>query len=71
MYPTYGAHQISSVTELRTDTNDLLEHVEKTGEAVLLQRNNEPVAFLLGLETYRALRKENEALKAQTRAPRP
>jgi prevent-host-death family protein len=52
MHSTYGAQQITSVTELRQDTNDIIQHAERTGEAVLVQRNNEPVAVLLGVTTY-------------------
>ena len=53
MYPTFGAHQITSVTELRQETNDILEHAERTGEAILIQRNNDPVAILLSIATYK------------------
>jgi prevent-host-death family protein len=52
MHSTYGAQQITSVTELRQDTNDIIEHADETGEAILIQRNNEPVAILLSIPTY-------------------
>jgi prevent-host-death family protein len=64
MYSTYGAHQITSVTELRQDTNDIIEHAEDTGEAILIQRNNEPIAILLSIATYKEylqLKREAEA----------
>lgn len=52
MHPTFGAHQVASVTELRTDTNDLLRHAKRSGEAILLQRNSAPCGVLIGLEQY-------------------
>lgn len=52
MYPTYGAHQITSVTELRQDTADIIDHAKRTGEAILVQRNNEPIAILVSVATY-------------------
>jgi len=36
MYPTYSAHQITSVTELRQDTADIIDYAERTGEAMLV-----------------------------------
>ena len=55
MFPTFGAHQISSITELRQDTNHLLDHADETGQAILLQRNNDPVAVLISVDTFRDL----------------
>jgi PHD/YefM family antitoxin component YafN of YafNO toxin-antitoxin module len=33
------------VTELRQDTADIIDQAERTGEAVLVQRNNDPLPF--------------------------
>ena len=55
MFPTYSTHQVSSVTELRQDTNDILNHADTTGEAILIQRNNDPVAVLLSVDAYKRL----------------
>lgn len=52
MHPTYGAHQLASVTELRTDTAGLLDYANDAGEAILIQRNNTPCGVLLGLDQY-------------------
>ncbi len=52
MHPTYGAHQVASVTELRTDTSGLLAYANETGEAILIQRNSAPCGVLIGLEQY-------------------
>lgn len=52
MYPTYGTHQIVSVTELRQDTADIIDHAKQTGDAVLVQRNNDPIAILISISTY-------------------
>lgn len=52
MHPTYGTHQVASITELRTDTSGLLEYASETGEAILIQRNSAPCGVLLGLAAY-------------------
>jgi prevent-host-death family protein len=52
MHPTYGAHQVASVTELRTDTNGIIGHAQNTGEAILIQRNNRPQGVLISLDVY-------------------
>jgi antitoxin (DNA-binding transcriptional repressor) of toxin-antitoxin stability system len=64
MHSTYGAHQVASVTELRTDTSGLLRHAAESGEAILLQRNSAPCGVLIGLdqyEEYLALKQERSA----------
>jgi antitoxin (DNA-binding transcriptional repressor) of toxin-antitoxin stability system len=69
MHPTYGAHQVASVTELRTDTNGLLRHAKRSGEAILLQRNSAPCGVLIGLEQYEeylALKREHAAADGRT-----
>jgi PHD/YefM family antitoxin component YafN of YafNO toxin-antitoxin module len=71
MYPTYGAHQITSVTELRQDTIDIIDHAKRTGEAILVQRNNDPIAILLSVATYTRYLAIREAfLEAQSIDPR-
>lgn len=53
MHSTFGAEQVASVTELRTDTMGLINHANEAGEAILVQRNNEPFGVLIGIEAYK------------------
>lgn len=53
MYNTEGINTIATITELRSDTSELIEHVRKTKSGVLIQKNNEPYAVLLDWETYK------------------
>lgn len=61
MYNTEGIDTIATITELRSETSELIEHVRKTRSGVLIQKNNEPYAVLLDWETYK---KSKENLKA-------
>ena len=56
MFPTHGARRIASITELRSNTSDLIDAANETGEPILIQRNNRLVGVLLGEEQYEALR---------------
>lgn len=53
MYNTEGINTIATITELRSETSELIEHVRKTKNGVLIQKNNEPYAVLLDWETYK------------------
>lgn len=65
MHSTFGAEQVASVTELRTDTMGLINHANEAGEAILIQRNNEPCGVLIGIEAY----KDYVRLKRQAGEP--
>lgn len=52
MYSTEGVDAIATISELRSQTSELLEHVRERKVAVLIQKNNEPYAVLLDWETY-------------------
>ena len=54
MYSTRGIDQVATITELRTNTNDLLRFANETDEGILIARNSEPQGVLVGLEQYRA-----------------
>lgn len=54
MYNTEGIDTIATITELRSETSELIEHVRKTKSGVLIQKNNEPYAVLLDWETYKS-----------------
>lgn len=58
MYSTEGVDSIATITELRSETADLIEHVRETKRGVLIQKNNEPHAVLIDWETYRKIKKK-------------
>lgn len=55
MYSTTGINAIATITELRSHTSELLDHVREQRTSVLIQKNNEPYAVLIDWETYRTL----------------
>lgn len=55
MYQTRGIQTIATITELRSETADLVDHARRSGNGVLIQKNNEPKAVLLSFEKYEAL----------------
>jgi prevent-host-death family protein len=57
MYDTEGVDSIATITELRSETANLIDHVRKTKRGVLIQKNNEPHAVLIDWETYRKIKK--------------
>jgi prevent-host-death family protein len=56
MYDTEGVDSIATITELRSETSDLIERVKDAKNGVLIQKNNEPSAVLIGWETYRKIK---------------
>jgi prevent-host-death family protein len=58
MYDTEGVDSVATITELRSETSDLIEHVQKTKNGVLIQKNNEPHAVLISWKTYKALKEK-------------
>ncbi len=58
MYSTEGIDAIATITELRSNTSELLEHVREHKTSVLIQKNNEAYAVLIDWETYKALMQE-------------
>ena len=52
-YSTRGIDQVAAITELRTNTNDLLRFANETDAGILIARNNEPQSILVGLDQYR------------------
>jgi len=55
MYKTEGVSLVASITELRMNTAEVLEALQ-TRRVVGVQRNNTPVAAMVSMEMYRALR---------------
>jgi len=58
MYNTEGVDSVATITELRSATSDLIEHVRNTKNGVLIQKNNEPHAVLISWETYKAVKEK-------------
>lgn len=52
MYDTKGVETIATITELRSNTSSLVDHVQGTDEGVLIQKNNVPFVVLLSWSTY-------------------
>lgn len=58
MYNTEGVDSVATITELRSETSDLIDHVRSTNNGVLIQKNNEPHAVLISWETYKAVKEK-------------
>jgi prevent-host-death family protein len=63
MYSTRGIEAVATITELRSNTSELLEHAKTVERGILIQKNNEPYAVLISYELY-------DKLLAATPAPR-
>lgn len=71
MYTTTGVDAIATITELRSKTSELLDHVRDTRNSILIQKNNEAYAVLIDWETYqRLIDRPDERKKAHDRKPR-
>ena len=71
MYDTSGVDAIATITELRSETSDLIDYVRTEQKGVLIQKNNEPHAVLLDWKTYqRVMGKKQADAKEQDRPPR-
>ena len=68
MYSTSGVDAVATITELRSNTSELIEYVRDTREGVLIQKNNEPYAVLLDWETYQKV--TGGSADANDRTPR-
>lgn len=58
MYNTEGVDAVATITELRSETSDLIDSVKSKNNGVLIQKNNEPHAVLISWETYKAIKEE-------------
>jgi prevent-host-death family protein len=58
MYNTEGVDAVATITELRSETSDLIEQVQSTNNGVLIQKNNEPHAVLISWDVYRAIKEQ-------------
>jgi prevent-host-death family protein len=56
MYEVDNITTVASITELRADTDTVVEATEESSsEGVLIQRNNEPLAVLVPIRQWRNL----------------
>jgi len=58
MYNTEGVDAIASITELRANTAELIQHVQESGKGVLIQKNNLPCAVLIDWALYQKIKAE-------------
>jgi prevent-host-death family protein len=58
MYNTEGVDAVATITELRSETSDLIESVQSKNNGVLIQKNNEPHAVLISWDTYKAIKEK-------------
>jgi prevent-host-death family protein len=70
MYSTTGIDAIATITELRSNTSELLDQVRENRTRVLIQKNNEAFAVLIDWDTYQKL-VEGEPDVAGERNDRP
>lgn len=60
MYFTRGIDAVATITELRSNTSELVEHAKTIDRGILVQKNNQPYAVLLSYELYDELLKAKE-----------
>lgn len=58
MYNTEGVDAVATITELRSETSDLIDQVQSTNNGVLIQKNNEPHAVLISWEVYKEIKEK-------------
>ena len=55
MYSTRGIEAIATVTELRSRTSSLIDQAASLETGIMIQKNNDPVAVLVGYDKYMEL----------------
>jgi len=63
MYNTEGVNAVATITELRAETSELIDHVKFNKSGILIQKNNAPVAVLLDWDVYKSLSKKGEGIE--------
>lgn len=61
MYSTRGIDTIATITELRSNTTELVDHASEIERGIMIQKNNEPYAVLISYDLYLQLLDEREA----------
>jgi prevent-host-death family protein len=65
MYSTRGIEAIATVTELRSKTSTLIDQAAGLETGIMIQKNNEPVAVLVGYDKYMELYELEKRTKAK------
>jgi prevent-host-death family protein len=64
MYEADGVNTIASITELRTETDQIIQRAEESPEgSVLVQRNNKPIAVLVSIDQWNKLRSDDGSFR--------
>ena len=56
MYETAKVDAIATITELRAETANIIDHAQRTHHGVMIQKNNQPEAVLISWEMYKRLK---------------
>lgn len=62
MYSTRGIEAVATITELRSNTSELVEHAKSIERGILVQKNNEPYAVLISYDLYIKLLEASEKI---------
>lgn len=60
MYSTNNIGAVATITELRSNTSQLVEHAKEIESGILIQKNNNPYAVLVSADLYDRLTNEEE-----------
>ena len=52
MYSTHGIEAVATITELRSNTSELVDHARDNKRGILIQKNNKPYAVLIAHDFY-------------------
>jgi len=66
MYLTKGIDAIATITELRSNTSELVEYAKEIERGILIQKNNSPYAVLISWELYERLLDSEQASDKKT-----
>jgi prevent-host-death family protein len=56
MYQTEGVDAVTTITELRTKTTEMIDFVRESHQGVMIQRNNDPEAVLISWALYKEIK---------------
>lgn len=56
MYKTEGVDAVATITEVRSQTSELIEQVQTSNRGIMIQRNNEPQAVLISWKLYQKIK---------------
>ena len=65
MNSTRGIEAVATVTELRSRTSALIDQAKGLKTGIMIQKNNEPEAVLIGYELYLELFANHDAANAK------